>query len=160
MLPLLEKEVVQRHKWLSHEELIDVFALGQSTPGIIALNVATYVGVGQRGIPGAIAATAGMVAPSLVIICIISSFLSDFSSIALVQSIFSGIRAVVAGLLLTSVYKLGLKAANSVLGILLVLAGFVMIVFIDISPLYIVLLGGISGIVVYSLKLLKVRQGD
>ncbi len=149
MLPLLEKEVVEKRNWLTHNELIDVFALGQSTPGVIALNVSTYVGVGQRGIIGGIAATFGMIAPSLIIITCIAYFINEINQIPLIMSIFVGIRAVVAGLLLSTVYKLGKRSVKDFLGGLIVLIGFILIVFLNISPVFVVIGSGILGIIIY-----------
>ena len=149
MLPLLEKEVVEKRNWLTHNELIDVFALGQSTPGVIALNVSTYVGVGQRGIIGGIAATFGMITPSLIIITCIAYFINEINQIPLIMSIFVGIRAVVAGLLLSTVYKLCKRSVKDFLGGLIVLIGFILIVFLNISPVFVVIGSGILGIIIY-----------
>ena len=151
MLPLLEKEVVYKHKWLSREELLDVFAIGQSTPGIIALNVATYVGVGQRGIIGGIIATAGMIMPSLCIIIVIASFVQEISQIPVVLSIFEGIRTVVAALLISAVYTMGKKTIKNGLSLFILFGGFVLIAFFSISPIWVVLGGGSLGVVVYVL---------
>ena len=95
MLPMLQKEVVNGRHWATDEELMDYYAIGQCTPGIIAVNTATFVGYKNRGIPGAIAATLGVIAPSLVIIMIIAAFISNFIELSFVSSAFAGIRACV-----------------------------------------------------------------
>lgn len=92
MLPMLQKEVVNGRHWATDEELMDYYAIGQCTPGIIAVNTATFVGYKNRGIPGAIAATLGVIAPSLVIIMIIAAFISNFIELSFVSSAFAGIR--------------------------------------------------------------------
>ena len=160
MLPLLEKEVVEKHKWLTHEELIDVFALGQSTPGVIALNVSTYVGVGQYGLLGGLAATLGMITPSLVIITCIAYFINEINQIPLIMSIFAGIRAVVAGLLISTVYKLGKRSVKDFLGGIIVLAGFTLIVFVNISPVFVVVGSGILGVIIYGLWGFRCKKGN
>ncbi len=158
MLPLLEKEVVFRHKWLNHEELLDVFALGQSTPGIIALNVSTFVGVKQCGIIGGIFATAGMIMPSLIIISILASFISSINQYPLIVSIFAGIRAVVAGLLICTVYKLGKRSVRSSFAAVILILSFVLITFFAVSPIIIVIGSGLAGVGIYVLGVYKERK--
>lgn len=106
MLPMLQKEVVNGRHWATDEELMDYYAIGQCTPGIIAVNTATFVGYKNRGIPGAIAATLGVIAPSLVIIMIIAAFISNFIELSFVSSAFAGIRACVCVLIGDAVVKL------------------------------------------------------
>ena len=106
MLPMLEKEVVENRKWVTSEELLDYYAVGQTTPGIIAVNTATFIGYKVKGIMGALFATIGVVFPSLVIIMIIATSLQSFSKYEVVQNAFSGIRVVVAVLILNAIIKL------------------------------------------------------
>ena len=110
MLPMLQKEVVNGRHWATDEELMDYYAIGQCTPGIIAVNTATFVGYKNRGIPGAIAATLGVIAPSLVIIMIIAAFISNFIELSFVSSAFAGIRACVCVLIGSAVVKLAKKS--------------------------------------------------
>ena len=111
MLPLLQREIVEKKKWATEEEILDYFAVGQCTPGIIAVNTATFVGFKEKGIPGGILATLGVVSPSLVIITIIAALLSNFANYPAVQNAFAGIRVCVCVLILNSVLKLLKKAA-------------------------------------------------
>ncbi len=106
MLPILQRELVETRKWATEEELADYYAVGQCTPGIIAVNTATFVGRNLAGIPGGIVATLGLVFPSVVIILVIAAFLSNFMDLPWVIHAFHGIRAGVAALILTSVIKL------------------------------------------------------
>ncbi len=106
MLPILQREIVEKYGWATDEELTDYYAIGQCTPGIIAVNTATFVGHKTAGILGGILATLGLVFPSLVIICIIAAFLQNFAELTLVQHAFAGIRACVCVLILNSVLKL------------------------------------------------------
>ncbi len=106
MLPILQRELVENKKWATEGQLADYYAVGQCTPGIIAVNTATFVGQSQGGIAGGILATLGVVSPSIVIILIIAAFLSNFMDIPWVIHAFNGVRAGVVALILTSVIKL------------------------------------------------------
>ena len=107
MLPILQREVVEKKGWATEEELSDYFAIGQCTPGIIAVNTATFIGHKYKGIFGGILATLGVVFPSLVIITIIAAFLQNFASNPVVQHALTGINAAVVALIAVSVLKLG-----------------------------------------------------
>ena len=113
MLPILQREVVERKGWVSEEELMDYFAIGQCTPGIIAVNTATFVGQKLKGVAGGILATLGVVFPSLVIISLLAGMIEAFSHIAWVQHAFGGIRICVCVLILNAVVKLLKKAKNN-----------------------------------------------
>jgi chromate transporter len=110
MLPILERELVENRKWCTEEELADYYAIGQCTPGIIAVNTATFIGRKRGGLAGALAATAGVVAPGAIIICLIASLISNFADIKWVADAFAGIRACVCVLIFNAVLKL-MKAA-------------------------------------------------
>ena len=106
MLPILQRELVEKKNWATEDELADYYAVGQCTPGIIAVNTATFVGSSQAGIPGGIVATLGLVFPSLVIIMVIAAFLKSFMHLEAVGHAFNGVRAAVTALILVSVIKL------------------------------------------------------
>lgn len=110
MLPILQREVVENKKWATEEELADYFAIGQCTPGVIAVNTATFVGQKLRGISGGIFATLGVVFPSLVIIILLAGVISAVSHLAWVQHAFGGVRVCVCVLIFNSVVKLYRKA--------------------------------------------------
>lgn len=105
MLPILQREIVEK-KWATEAELTDYFAIGQCTPGVIAVNTATFVGQKQKSIPGGIVATLGLVFPSIVIILVIAAFLQSFADLPVVIHAFAGVRACVCALILSSVLKL------------------------------------------------------
>lgn len=107
MLPILQREVVEKRGWATEEELADYFAIGQCTPGIIAVNTATFVGAKRKGTPGGVIATLGVVFPSVVIITLIAAFLKSFAHIPAVGHAFAGVRAAVVALIASSVLKLG-----------------------------------------------------
>lgn len=107
MLPILQREVVEKRGWATEEELADYFAIGQCTPGIIAVNTATFVGAKRKGTLGGVIATLGVVFPSVVIITLIAAFLKSFAHIPAVGHAFAGVRAAVVALIASSVLKLG-----------------------------------------------------
>ena len=127
MLPILQREVVEKKGWATDDELTDYYAIGQCTPGIIAVNTATFIGYKYKGIWGGICATLGVVFPSLIIITLLAAFLSSFADIPAVQHALAGVNACVVALIATSVLKLGKstlknKASRCIFGIILVLA--------------------------------------
>lgn len=147
MLPMLQKEVVERYHWATEEELMDYYAIGQCTPGIIAVNTATFIGYKQRGIPGAVMATAGVAFPSLVIITIIAAFIQNFTQIAAVQNAFAGIRVAVCALVLDAVIKLWKNSVKNPIGIAVFSVAFVLTAFIGASPVIIVVAAAVFGII-------------
>lgn len=152
MLPILQREVVEKNGWATEEELMDYFAIGQCTPGIIAVNTATFVGQKQRGISGGIFATLGMVFPSLVIISLLAGVIEAFSHIAVVQHAFGGIRICVCVLILNAVVKLFQKAVVSRVTLGIFLAVTLGAYFTDLSPVVFVLLAAAVGITVKNIE--------
>ncbi|MDU5229361.1 chromate transporter [Anaerococcus octavius] len=146
MLPLLEREVVENKKWATHDEILDYYAIGQSTPGIIAVNTATFCGYSQAGNLGGIIASLGFITPSIIIILIIANFLENFSHIVWIQHAFAGIRIGVSALVFYSVLKMVKKNARTPLKFAIFLLTFVAIGFLQISPVIIVVSVGIFGI--------------
>ena len=146
MLPMLERECVDKYGWTKREELLDYFAIGQCTPGVIAVNTATFVGSSERGVLGAAAATAGVVCPSLIIILVIALLLENFAHIPAVQHAFGGIRVAVAALIVNAVIKLISKNVKSPLAIALCVLAFIAIAFLSLSPVIVVLIAAIAGI--------------
>ena len=110
MLPLLQRELVDNKKWITEEQLMDYFAIGQCTPGIIAVNTSTFVGCNRKGVLGGIFATLGMIAPSIIIICIITAFLTNFADIPAVGHALAGVRVCVCVLIIQAVLKFAKKA--------------------------------------------------
>ena len=152
MLPILEREIVQNKKWATEEELVDYFAIGQCTPGIIAVNTATFIGEKKRGVLGGIAATLGVVFPSLVIITVLAGLITNFSHLAWVQNAFAGIQVCVCVLILNAVLKLLKKSVvdkRTALIFALVLLGSI---FLSVSPVWFVLLAALSGIALKALE--------
>ena len=146
MLPMLQRELVDKRGWVEEEELMDYYAIGQCTPGIIAVNTATFVGQKRRGDIGGIFATMGMVFPSLVIILTLASIITTVSDLAWVQNAFAGIRACVCVQIFNAVWKLAKKAivdkwTAGIFGAVLLLS-----VFTELSPVVFVVLAAAAGI--------------
>lgn len=148
MLPVLQREVVTSKAWISDAELTDCFAIGQCTPGTIAVNVSTFVGFRQKGILGGVVATLGMVFPSLLIICLIAAFLDQFTHIPWVMHAFSGIRACVCALVFSSVWKLFQSAVVDAPAAIIFCVALAASARFGFSPALVVLLGGILGLTV------------
>lgn len=152
MLPMLRREIVEKRGWASEEELLDWFAVSQCTPGVIAVNVATFVGCKRRGIAGGAAATFGIVLPSLVIITVLAAFIQNFSDNAYVAAAFSGIRVCVCVLILNTVVRLMKKAVKDPTGAVILAVVFVGSAFFRLSPVPLVVLAAAAGIAVQSIR--------
>ncbi|MDO5440867.1 MAG: chromate transporter [Erysipelotrichaceae bacterium] len=156
MLPIIEREVVNNKKWVSYEELLDYYAVSQTTPGIIMINVATFIGYKERGLIGGIVSTLGVISPSLIIITLIASLIENFASISYVQSALKGIAAGISAIMISSMIKLGKSSIKDILSVVLCMVGFVVSYFTKISIIYVVVFGIAIGIIRY--KLLEVKK--
>ena len=149
MLPMLQREVVENKGWATEAELMDYYAVGQCIPGVIAVNTAVFVGNKVKGLIGAIAASLGVVAPSLVIIVAIAAFIQSFSELEIVQNAFAGIRVAVCVLIFTAVVKLFKKAIIDKFTFALFAVVFLLSIFLDISPIIFVVAAAVLGIIVH-----------
>ncbi len=147
MLPAIQKEFVEDRDWATEEEIIDYYAIGQCTPGIIAVNTATFIGYKRKGIIGGISASLGMVAPSLIIITTIASFFKEFQDIQVVQHAFGGIRVVVAALIANTVINMASQSIKDWIGIILFILSFLVVAILNVSPIIIVATSSITGII-------------
>lgn len=145
MLPLLQEEIVEKRKWATKEELADYYVIGQCTPGIIGVNVSTFIGKVRKGNLGGIVATLGFITPSIIIITIIATFLTNFADLEIVNNAFAGIRVCVCVLVLNVVRKLYKTSVidKVTLGIFLVV--FLISIFTNLSPIILVISAGIIG---------------
>lgn len=146
MLPILQREVVEKRGWATDEELTDYFAVGQCTPGIIAVNTATFVGQKQAGVLGGIVATLGIVAPSLVIISVLAGFINTFAELAVVKNAFAGIRVCVCVLIFNAVCKLWKGSVKSKLALAIFAVVTLGSLFFDLSPVLFVVVAAVLGI--------------
>ncbi len=164
MLPILERELAEKRKWTTHMDLMDYYAVSQVTPGIIAVNVATFLGYKRLGIPGGIITTFGVVLPSLIIISLIAFGLDSVAHISWIQKALSGINIAVAAMLTKIVWtfiKNSVKTPKNIMGILLVLSSFLLVTICNLNSAYIILGSALCGLASYSIKqipLLKKRS--
>lgn len=163
MLPMLQREVVEKHHWATEDELADYYAIGQCTPGVIAVNTATFIGYRQAGIMGGIFATLGVVFPSLVIITVIAAFLTNFADLEVIQYAFEGIRVCVCVLIFNAVQKLWKKSVidrpTTVIFLLVFLVSAGLAVgqsfypeLFSVSPIVYVVIAGTAGVVLHGGK--------
>lgn len=157
MLPLLERDLVENRGWTTTDDLTDYFAIGQCTPGLIALNVATFIGSRRKGVAGAIAATAGFVTMPIVIILVIATFLQGFADMPVVQNAFAGIRVCVCVLIVQAVLRLWKKSVVDGLSLALYLIVFLMTALSGVLPLAVpaavlVILSGAFGVIIGTLR--------
>lgn len=146
MLPMVEAELVDKKKWATQTEVLDYFAIGQSTPGIIAINTATFIGYKRQGLVGSIVATIGIVFTPIIIIMLIGSFFTRISSDPTFIRAFQGIRVVVVVIILNSVIKMAKHSIKTKLAVALLVISFVAISFLDVNLIILIVLSMILGI--------------
>lgn len=152
MLPILQRDIVEKNNWATEDELMDYFAIGQCTPGVIAVNTATFIGYKQKGILGGIVATLGVIFPSIVIISIIAAFISNFSDYAAVKYAFNGIRICVCVLIFNAVVKLSKGALVDKWAWMIFLVVFLLSFLFDVSATILVVASGIVGYLIMRLR--------
>lgn len=152
MLPMLQREVVDNKHWATEEEIMDYFAIGQCTPGVIAVNTATFIGQKEKGIAGGIVASIGIVFPSLVIISLLAGVIEAFSHLVWVQHAFGGVRVCVCVLILNAVVKLYKKAVMDKVTLTIFLLVTLGSFLTSISPVIFVLLAAMIGIVLKTME--------
>ena len=147
MIPLIEKEAVDKKHWLSSEELLDVIAITESTPGPIAINAATFIGKKAGGFFGALCATTGVVLPSFIIITIISYFLEAFKEIRVVRYAFFGIRAGVLALILKALISMFMQSTKNALSYILISISALAVVFFDVNAIIVMAVCALAGVI-------------
>ena len=152
MLPILQREVMEGKGWATEEELTDYYAIGQCTPGIIAVNTATFIGQKQAGILGGIIATLGVVFPSVVIISLLATVITAFAELAVVKHAFAGIRVCVCVLIFNAVVKLGKQAVVDSPALIIALAVALGSFFTDLSPVVFVIAAALAGLLIQQVK--------
>lgn len=146
MIPILERELAQKRGWTTEEELMDYYAIAQITPGIIAVNVATFIGYNKKGVIGAVTATAGVVAPSVIIILVIAHWIGSFSDVAWIQKALAGINIAVAALLTQAVVSFCKKTIKDIIGAAIAAVSFAVIFIWDINPVWVIAAAAAAGI--------------
>ncbi len=145
MLTLLEDEVVKRHKWLTHEEVLDLYAIGQTTPGVIMVNVATFIGFQQARYIGAVLATVAVVTPSIIIISCMVLLLNNYAHTLWVQKALLGINIAVAAMLCSAVFRLWQQSVKSQMSALILGLSFLVVQFLGFSAIIVIPSAGLIG---------------
>ena len=152
ILPILEKEIIKNHAWATQEEIMDYFAIGQCTPGLIAVNIATFIGNKRKGIMGGIIATLGFATPSVIIILILSVLLQNFADYTLVKHAFAGIRVAVSILVLNTVLSMWKSSVVDFISFCIFAAVFLISLFTSVTPIIPILASAIAGIAIKSIN--------
>lgn len=160
MIPVIEKEIVDKKVYIGKEEIIDAFAVSQSLPGVIAINSAIYVGYRIAGFLGAVVTTLGVVLPSFIIILAIAVLFKTVSGIAWVDKLLTGAKAGIAGVIFVSVVNLSKKAIKDVFGIVIAAAAFVLAAIFDVSVIIIIPAGAILGYLYHKVREMKKHDTD
>lgn len=162
MIPLIQKETVEKHNWISDEDILDIIAIAESTPGPIAINSATFVGYKVAGFWGSFFATIGMVIPSFVIIYIISKILKGFEDIAVVQYAFWGIRAGVLSLVIKALWSMYTKCPKNTVSYVVAIFSFAAVAFFGVNVLIVIICCALIGVItsVWASKKIKTEKGD
>ncbi len=161
MLPMLKKDVVAKKKWATEEEIIDYFAIAQCTPGVVAVNTATFIGYKYKGVGGAIAATLGVIFPSIIIITIIAAFLQQIATLEIVQNAFKGIRLAVCGTVTCTIIGTARKSFVDMLSAVIGLAAFVAVAFFGAPTVPCVVIFAVFGLAVQTIKAhVKTKRGE
>ena len=160
MMPIMQRELIEKRGWVTEEELIDYFAIGQSTPGIIAVNVATFVGYKRLGWFGGIIGTLGVVTPSWVIIMLLAGAISSVDKYPLAQKALRGINVAVAALLTSVIVKFSKKTIKNVWNAFFMLLSFVLIYFFKVQSVWIIIAALVTGslLTLYRQKRLAARE--
>lgn len=148
MLPIIKRELVDNLNWIKEKDIYNYYAIGQSTPGIIAVNTATMTGYSLAGVKGALAATTGFIMPSLIIITFIASFFKRFQEINTFQHAFAAIQIAVVALIIDIVIKMWQKSDKSKVSLLIFLLAFLLLVVFKLSPVFVILGSAAAGILI------------
>ena len=149
MLPLIEREVIDRKGWTDKEEILSIYALAQSVPGVIAVNTSIVLGNRLAGVKGAVVAAAGVISPSLIVIMAIASYFDVIMNSVYVLQAFSGIRAAVVGLVAAAAVRIALASLKDKPAYMIAIAAFLLSAFTDIHAIAIIVGGAFAGVLVY-----------
>jgi chromate transporter len=164
MVPIVDRELIKKRGWITMDELLDYYTIAQITPGIIAVNVSTFIGSKQKGWFGGVVATIGFILPGIILMTVISIFISNFAQLAVVKSIFAGVRAAVGALIVDTVIKLGKGLfkgkgrAQAAISIIITIAAFCLSAFFFVNPILLVLAAGCVGVLIHLPALLKKNE--
>ena len=160
MMPMMQRELVDKRNWITEEDLIDYYAIGQSTPGIIAVNVSTFVGYKRMGIIGGIIGTLGVISPSLLIIMILANLIDSVDEFPVVQRALRGVNVAVAALLTFVIYKFAKKTIKNIWHVLYMLVSFSLIYFLKVQSYWIIIGSLVIGCIIAFVNQKKLKKSD
>ncbi len=160
MMPMMQRELVDKRNWITEEDLIDYYAIGQSTPGIIAINVSTFVGYKRMGIIGGIIGTLGVISPSLLIIMILANLIDSVDEFPVVQRALRGVNVAVAALLTFVIYKFAKKTIKNIWHVLYMLVSFSLIYFLKVQSYWIIIGSLVIGCIIAFVNQKKLKKSD
>ena len=152
MIPLIEKDVVERNRWVTKEEFLDLLAVAQSAPGVFAVNISIFIGYKLRSVKGAVVAAVGNVLPSIIIILAIAVFFNSFSDNDIVNNVFKGLRPAVVALIAAPVFSVAKSARIGWTNVWIPILSAILIVTFGVSPVYIIMIAAVAGVLWGELK--------
>lgn len=158
MMPMMQRELVDKRNWITEEDLIDYYAIGQSTPGIIAVNVSTFVGYKRMGIIGGIIGTLGVISPSILIIMILANLIDSVDEFPVVQRALRGVNVAVAALLTSVIYKFAKKTIKNIWHVLYMLVSFSLIYFLKVQSYWIIIGSLVIGCIIAFINQKKLKK--
>mgnify|MGYP003514886789 FL=1 len=147
MIPLIEKEVIDKHQWMSQQEFVDLLAVAQSTPGVFAVNMAIFIGYKLRGFYGSVVSTLGTVLPSFLIILCIALFFQQFKDYPIVENVFKGIRPAVVALIAVPTFNVARTAGINKKNVWIPIVSVLFIWLLGVSPVWVIVSAGVGGLV-------------
>lgn len=160
MIPLIQKETVEKEKWVSPEDIVDIVAIAESTPGPIAISASTFVGYRIAGVAGAALATIGVIVPSFIVIFVLSFVLRQFESITAVKYAFFGIRAGVLALIVNALISVYKQCPKKIISYIIMLGAFVAVAFLGVNVLLVIAVCAVVGLIYYLAAMHMVRKED
>jgi chromate transporter len=160
MLPIIEREIVDKKQYINKEEIVDAFAVAQSLPGIVAINSAIYVGYRIAGVIGALATALGVILPSFISIIIIAMLFTSISGNLYVEKALTGVKAGVAGIIAVAVVNLGKKVIKNLFSVVLAVIAFILAIWLDVSIVFLVIGGALAGYIYYTVGRVKRHGAD
>jgi len=160
ILPMIDKEIVQKHNWAENEEVMDYYAIGQSLPGIIAVNTAVFIGFKNGGVKASIFSALGVISPSIILITLIATLLQGFQDIPVVRHALSGIRIGVCVLMAATIAQLCRSSVKNVIGAVICLSVFALAYFAGVNIVLLVVLSAVSGIVIKTISEKRRAKAD
>ncbi len=160
MIPLIQKETVEKKKWVSPEDIVDIVAIAESTPGPIAISASTFVGYRIAGVAGAALATIGVIVPSFIVIFVLSFVLRQFESITAVKYAFFGIRAGVLALIVNALISVYKQCPKKIISYIIMLGSFVAVAFLGVNVLLVIAVCAVVGLIYYLAAMRTVKKED